>query len=453
MTTPDTGGDPSFELLPPGTVQEAIRAKREGDALSDTQIRQIVTAITNGSAADAQLGAFAMAVVLNGMDTRECAELTRAMTRSGAILDWSGLPGPCLDKHSTGGVGDKVSLILAPLLAACGAYVPMISGRGLGHTGGTLDKLEAIDGLRTQLTLQEIQQKTREHGCVVVGATPEIAPADARLYAIRDVTATVESVALITASILSKKLAAGVGALVMDVKVGNGAFMQSLDEAQTLAGSIVGVANDAGLPCRALISDMNQVLGHSAGNAVEIREVAAFLTGERRDPRLAEITLALGTELLVLGGLDATATEARIRLQTAMDDGRAAEQFARMVAGQGGADVLADADGCLPDASLTIDVLAERDGYVQHIDTRALGRIVVALGGGREVPGAAIDASVGLDEIVGPGERITRGDRLARVHAATQDAAERAADVLTASIGIDPSPVVTGAVVRGRVSA
>ncbi|MEM7405875.1 MAG: thymidine phosphorylase [Pseudomonadota bacterium] len=452
MTTTGAGDPPSAEASTPGSFQEFIRAKREGEVLGDAEIEQIVGAIADGSAADAQLGAFAMAVVLKGMTTHECTVLTRAMTRSGVMLDWSDLPGPCLDKHSTGGVGDKVSLLLAPMLAACGAFVPMISGRGLGHTGGTLDKLEAIEGLKTELEAEDIRRVTRTCGLAIVGATPDIAPADARLYGIRDVTATVESVALITASILSKKLAAGVGALVMDVKVGNGAFMPGLDAGRTLAASIVSVANDAGLPCRALLSDMNQVLGHSAGNAVEIREAIAFLTGARRDPRLAEVTLALGSELLVLGGLAQTPGEARGRLQASLDEGRAADRFARMVDGQGGvAGLLTQPDRCLPTAPVIVDVLADTSGYVHQIDTRALGRIVVELGGGREVPGARIDASVGLDEVVGSGVAVTPGDRLARVHATDRDAARRAASRVLASIRLAADRVTTAEVVRETV--
>ena len=297
--------------------QEIIRRKRDGGALGDDEIAFFVRGLTDGSIAEGQVAAFAMAVFFRGMAMGERVALTRAMAQSGRTLDWSGadLPGPVLDKHSTGGVGDKVSLMLAPLLAACGAAVPMISGRGLGHTGGTLDKLDSIPGYRTAPDLALFRKVVAEAGCAIIGQTADLAPADRRLYAIRDVTATVELIPLITASILSKKLAAGLQGLVMDVKFGSGAFMAEPERARELAESIAAVATGAGLPTTALLTDMNQVLGRTAGHALEVREAIDWLTGKARDRRLDEVTLALGAELLLLGRLAArSASEAQRKL-------------------------------------------------------------------------------------------------------------------------------------------
>ncbi|MCB2009107.1 MAG: thymidine phosphorylase, partial [Geminicoccaceae bacterium] len=303
--------------------QELIRKKRDARALTAEEIAFLVRGMTDGSLADSQIGALAMAILLNGMDTDETVALTLAMRSSGSVLDWSHLPGPVVDKHSTGGVGDKVSLILAPLLAACGLFVPMISGRGLGHTGGTLDKLESIEGYAAHADRAILRRVVEATGCAIVGAGADLAPADRKLYAIRDVTATVESLPLITASILSKKLAAGPSALVMDVKTGSGAFMAEIDEARSLARSLVDVANGAGLPARALITDMNEVLGTTAGNALEVYETVRFLRGDERDPRLLEITLALGGILLDMAGM----SDGRARLETVLASGDAAERF------------------------------------------------------------------------------------------------------------------------------
>ncbi|MBL8330068.1 MAG: thymidine phosphorylase [Rubrivivax sp.] len=421
--------------------QELIRRKRDGQTLSDAEIQRFVDGLVDGSWSDSQAAALAMAIVCRGMDARETVTLTRAMTQSGEVLRWGqdGLPGPVLDKHSTGGVGDKVSLMLAPLVAACGGVVPMISGRGLGHTGGTLDKLEALPGYRVDVTRPELLQCLRAAGCAIVGASAQLAPADRRLYAIRDVTATVESVPLITASILSKKLAAGLQGLVMDVKQGNGAFTPSAAAARTLAESLVRVARGAGLPTVALITDMSQPLGHTAGNALELREAIDFLTGARQDPRLLELTLALSAQLLVLGGLAADADAARVRLQRALDSGAAAERFARMVAGLGGPADALRAPG-LAAAPLTGEACAAADGWVQAIDTRALGLAVVELGGGRERPGAAIDPRVGLSELLGAGRQVRVGEPLARVHAGTPSALQAAQRAVAAAYRIAPSP-------------
>lgn len=419
---------------------EVIRAKRDRHALAPAQIEAFVRGLTDGSWSEGQVAALAMAILLNGMDAGECVALTRAMTHSGEVLRWPDMPGPVLDKHSTGGVGDKVSLMLAPIVAACGGVVPMISGRGLGHTGGTLDKLESLAGYGVEPSRETLLAVLRDAGCAIVGAGPTLAPADKRLYAIRDVTATVESLPLITASILSKKLAAGLQGLVLDVKVGNGAFMQGLGDARALAGSLVAVAAGAGLPAQALITDMNQVLGHSAGNALEVREAIDFLAGVEREPRLLEVTLALAARLLCLGGLSGGMPEARAQALRALDSGAAAERFARMVAGLGGAGDLRLANRQLPAAPVQCDVPAPRDGVLAATDVRAMGLAIVALGGGRRRAGDRIDPRVGLTQVLPLGSSIRQGQPLARVHAASQADAEAAVAALQAAMCIDENP-------------
>lgn len=437
-------------------VQETIRRKRDGERLSREELIALANGLADGSVADAQAGAFAMAVFFRGMELQECAELTWAMRDSGEVFDWSGagLPGPVLDKHSTGGVGDLVSLPLGPMLAACGAFVPMISGRGLGHTGGTLDKLESIPGYGVNPDRARLKRVLREAGVVIVGAGRALAPADQRLYGIRDVTATVDCIPLITASILSKKLAAGAAALVLDVKAGNGAVKSVLEEARTLAGNLVRVATESGLLATALITDMSQPLARSAGNALEVLEAVRMLRGEGADPRLVEVTLALGAELLVLGGVAGDEAGARTRLQASLDSGAAAERFARMLTGLGGpADFMERTRAYLAVAPVIVDVPAATAGTVAHVDTRALGMAVVGLGGGRTRPGAAVDARVGLDRLRPLGERVRLGDPLARVHATDKDAAARAVRSVQAAFGIsDTVPAPVGPVI-GRVDA
>ena len=422
--------------------QEIIAKKRDRRALSAVEIEAIVRGLADGSLGDAQAGAFAMAVVLNGMDAAETVALTRAMAESGERLRWDDLPGPALDKHSSGGIGDKVSLILAPLLAAAGAHVPMVSGRGLGHTGGTLDKLESLAGFASRPDLATFQRIVREVGCAIVGQTDDLAPADWRLYAIRDVTATVESQPLIVASILSKKLAVGTAGLVMDVKCGSGAFMTTLEDARALGRTIAGVATAAGLPTRAIVTDMNQCLGRTAGNALEVAEAVAFLKGERRDPRLAEVTLTLGAELLQLAGRE---PNARARLERHLADGSAAERFARMVAAQGGPkDVLAWA---APQARVVVPVPAARSGWITRVATRSLGLAVIELDGGRTSPEQTIDHAVGLADVQGLGERVEAGEPLALVHGRDPDVAKEIATRLAVAFTIGdkppaPSPVI-----------
>jgi thymidine phosphorylase len=429
-------------------AQELIRIKRDGGALSRAQISAFVSGLVDGSWSEGQVAAMAMAVLLRGMGTDETVALTQAMAASGERLDWrdAHLASPVLDKHSTGGVGDKVSLILAPAVAACGALVPMISGRGLAHTGGTLDKLEALPGYSVRPARDRLLATLGDAGCAIVGAGEHLAPADARLYAIRDVTATVESVPLITASILSKKLAASLDALVIDVKCGNGAFCTTPQDALSLARTLVAVARGAGLRCSALITDMNEVLGHSAGNALEVREAIDFLTGRARDARLLELTRALAARLLQIGGVVATTEAGQALVQRALDDGAAAERFARMVAALGGPrDVLHDAR--LPQAPVQRDVPSPRDGVISAMDTRAIGLVVVELGGGRRRPGEAIDPRVGLGNVRPLGTQVGKGDPLARVHAADEAAAEVAIRKVIDAAQIDdrasqPEPLI-----------
>jgi thymidine phosphorylase len=422
---------------------ELIRKKRDGAELTAEEIEFLVRGITDGSASDAQVGALAMAILLKGMTAGERIALTGAMTRSGDVLDWSGadLSGPVLDKHSTGGVGDKVSLLLAPIVAACGGAVPMISGRGLGHTGGTLDKLESIPGYDTAPAPAAFRRAVERAGCAIVGQTAELAPADRRLYAIRDATGTVESIHLIVASILSKKLAAGLDALVMDVKVGSGAFLPRLEDARELAAAIVEVARGNGLPTAALLTDMDRVLGRTAGNAVEVRESIDALTGAGTDERLREVTLALSAELLVLGGVEPDAPAARAAAERALVSGAAAERFAAMVAELGGpADLLDAPDKHLPNAAVRVEVAPAEPGTVSRVDVRAVGLAVVALGGGRVRESDPVDHSVGLTDVAAPGERVGPGERpLAVVHSADEEAAERCAG------GVRDAYVVGGA--------
>ena len=424
--------------------QEIIRLKRDGETLSAGEIGDFIAALTSGAVTEGQAAAFAMAIYFRGMSLDERVALTQAMTRSGARLDWrdANLAGPILDKHSTGGVGDNVSLMLAPMLAACGAYVPMISGRGLGHTGGTLDKLDSIPGYASQPDLALFKRVVKEAGCAIIGQTADLAPADRRLYAIRDVTATVESVALITASILSKKLAAGLQGLVMDVKTGSGAFMTTLDGSRELATSIATVANDAGLRTVSLITDMNEPLASAAGNAVEIMNAVDYLTGARRDARLDQVTMALGAELLALSGLARDTDAGAAALRRALKTGAAAERFERMVAALGGPkDFVSRAGAALPQAPALIDATPETRGFVTSIDVRAVGLAVVELGGGRSRAADAIDPAVGLTELATIGAEVGAYAPLARVHAREPDQADVAVRRLRAAYRLDEAPL------------
>lgn len=404
----------------------AIIAKlREQKTPSREELAWFAQGLADRSVSDAQAGAFAMAVCLNGLGDVGRVALTMAMRDSGAVLDW-GADRPVLDKHSTGGVGDCVSLVLAPAMAACGALVPMISGRGLGHTGGTLDKLEAIPGLATSLDESRVRQVLDRAGCAIVGATADIAPADKRLYAIRDVTSTVESLDLITASILSKKLAAGLDGLVLDVKVGTGAFMKSLEEAQRLAEALVRTANAADCKTTALITDMNQPLAPSLGNALEVIEALRVLRGDQRGP-LLEISAALGGVALAGAGLVPDVQAGADAIDAAVRSGQAAEAFGAMVAGQGGpVEFVERAERFLPEANVIREIRARETGFVQAMDGAALGRLVVALGGGRLVESDVVNPAVGLSEVVRIGDWVDVGQPLAMVHAVRPADADQA---------------------------
>jgi thymidine phosphorylase len=423
-------------------AQEIIRIKRDGGALQRVHVEAFVAGLVDGSWSEGQAAAMAMAIFLKGLSKDETVALTLAMKQSGEVLDWaaSKLHGPVLDKHSTGGVGDKVSLMLAPILAACGAVVPMISGRGLGHTGGTLDKFDSIPGYQTAPNIATLHQALVAAGCAIIGQTAELAPADRRLYAIRDVTATVESIPLITASILSKKLAAGLQGLVMDVKCGNGAFADTPDMALALAQTLVEVANGAGLPTRALVTDMNQVLGHAAGNALEVLEAVQFLRGEHQAPRLLQVTRLLCAEALQIGRLAADEAAALARVDAVLADGSALEHFARMVAALGGpVDFCERADRYLPAAPVQRELRSLHAGWVQSKATRDIGLAVVELGGGRRKASDRIDHRVGFSDVVSLGQRIERGQPLARVHAADEAAASAALARLQECIRIGDS--------------
>ncbi|MCH8536124.1 MAG: thymidine phosphorylase [Alkalimonas sp.] len=434
--------------------QEIIKIKRNGKALSQTDIQQFAQGLTDGSFSDSQAAALAMAIYLNGMTVDEKVALTLAMRDSGTRLNWQGsLNGPVVDKHSTGGVGDKVTLMLAPMVAACGAFMPSIAGRGLGHTGGTVDKLEAIPGYSCNQSLSRMRQLLPELGCLIVGQTDELAPADRRLYGIRDVTATVESIPLITASILSKKLSEGLDALVMDVKVGNGAIMTTADDARELACSIVDTACGAGVPTAALISDMNQILGTTAGNALEVMETLDYLTGTHREARLHQLTLALGADMLVLTGIQPDQVSATRALQHSLDSGKAAEYFARMVAALGGpADLLAQPNNYLAKAPVLLDVPAPATGYLQVNDTVALGMAVVRLGGGRSHPDQKINPAVGFSHICPAGQQVTKDQPLLTVHAANREDAELAVQEVLAACTVVPEPVKASPLVHQRLA-
>jgi thymidine phosphorylase len=433
--------------------QEIIRGKRDGAELSRAEIAAFVKGLADGSFTEGQVAALAMAMFLNGMKRGETVALTLAMRDSGDVLDWSDLPGPVTDKHSTGGVGDNVSLMLAPIVAACGAYVPMISGRGLGHTGGTLDKMDSIPGYATQPDNALFRKAVRDAGCAIIGQTAHLAPADKRFYAIRDVTGTVESIPLITASILSKKLAAGLGSLVLDVKSGNGAFMATARGAGKLARSLVEVANGAGLPTTALITDMNEPLASAAGNAVEVANAVEFLTG-KRDPRLESVTLSLAAEMLMSAGVATSIREASSLSHNALESGKAAEVFGRMVTALGGpVDFVENYENHLPKAQVELAVKADRSGYVTAVETRDIGIAVVSLGGGRTDPGAAIDHTVGITRLLPIGSEVAMGDALALVHARSQAQAEEAARAVLAAYAVGETKPTIARPVRRRVVA
>ncbi|MTD27477.1 thymidine phosphorylase [Erwinia sorbitola] len=430
--------------------QEIIRKKRDGHTLSEEEIRSFIFGVRDNTVSEGQIAALAMTIYFQDMSLPERVALTMAMRDSGSVLDWKALNlnGPIVDKHSTGGVGDVTSLMLGPMVAACGGYVPMISGRGLGHTGGTLDKLEAIPGFDIFPEDDRFRQIIKDVGVAIIGQTTSLAPADKRFYATRDITATVDAIPLITASILGKKLAEGLDALVMDVKVGSGAFMPTYEKSEALAQAIVGVANGAGCKTTALLTDMNQVLASSAGNAVEVREAVHFLTGHYRNPRLLEATMALCSEMLISGGLAKSAEEAHTRLQAVLDNGRAAEVFGRMVAAQKGpADFIERMDSYLPAPMLSKAVYADQPGIVGAMDTRALGMAVVHMGGGRRRAADPIDYSVGLSDMAMLGDTVDGQRPLAVIHAADENSWQEAAAAVKRAVTVgdvkpEPTPVI-----------
>ena len=436
--------------------KNVIRRKRDGLALEREEIEFFVRGLADQSIPAEQVAALAMAVYFRSMSFAESGALTVAMADSGVRLSWEELRGrgPVIDKHSTGGVGDKVSLLLAPIAAACGCFVPMISGRGLGHTGGTLDKLEAIPGYRAMPTVEEFRRVVGSVGCAIIGQTDELAPADRRLYAIRDVTATVESIPLITASILSKKIAAGLEALVMDVKTGSGAFMETLEEARALARSIIGVAAAAGLQSRAVVTDMSQTLGWNVGNGLEIAEAIVFLSGGPQEPRLAEVVFALVAEMLVLGKLAVDHAQARKRAEAVVRSGEAAERFERMIAELGGPrDLLASSARYLPQAPLLEPVLPLSEGYIASVDARSVGNVLIGLGGGRRVAGEKLDLAVGLSAVAGIGARVGKQRPLAMVHARTAQQLWSAGEALRAAVKLSDRPVAPPPIVHETLVA
>ncbi|WP_437299479.1 thymidine phosphorylase [Sorangium sp. So ce426] len=434
------------------TLVELVAKKRDGGRLSEDEIARIVRALSDGELADYQMAALLMAIFFRGMDDAETVALTRAMLHSGDVLDLSGVPGRKVDKHSTGGVGDKVSICLAPLVAACGVPVPMVSGRGLGHTGGTLDKLEAIPGFDVALDAGAFARIVREVGTCMIGQTARIAPADKRIYALRDVTATVESIPLIVASILSKKLAEGIDALVLDVKVGRGAFMKTLGDARALATALVRVGTAAGKRVSALLTDMSAPLGRTVGNAIETREAIEVLHG-RGPGDLVACTLALGEEMLIAGGAAASAAEARPKLEAAIASGAAAEVLARMIAAQKGDPAVVQDAGRLPSAPVVVEVAAQDEGYVAAVDPLEIGLSAVALGAGRTRADQRVDPAVGIELAAVRGDRVDRGAPLARIHARRADDARAAADRVRAAFRLGPAPAEAPALVLERIEA
>lgn len=434
-------------------TQEIIAAKRDGAELPEADIRQIVAGISDGSVSEGQVAAFAMAIFFRDMSARERVALTLAMRDSGTVLNWDDLPGPALDKHSTGGVGDTVSLPLAAAVAACGGYVPMISGRGLGHTGGTLDKLDAVPGYVTQPDNALFRKVVRSQGCAIIGQTADLAPADKRLYAIRDVTATVETIPLLTSSILSKKLAAGLHGLVMDVKFGSGAFLPEPARARALADALVGVANGAGLPTTALLTDMDEPLASAAGNALEVAYALDHLTGKRREPRFHAVTVALAAEMLLLGQLAADIDEAKAKIEAAFASGAAAERFAKMIAALGGpADLLENSQRYLASAPVIKPVFPASPSTVQAIDTRGVGLAVVALGGGRMRAEDAIDPAVGIVDLAGLGDTVGPDRPLGMVHARNEAGFSLAQTRLREAYRLGEGAPQRGALIAGRIT-
>lgn len=431
---------------------DLIRQKRDGGALDRAAIDFFIGGVTHGTLPDYQASVLLMAIVLRGMSSEETAALTDAMVRSGVRVKYSKLNGTPVDKHSTGGVGDKTSLILAPLAAACGAYVPMMSGRGLGHTGGTLDKLEAIPGFRTGLSLAELQRALSEVGCAMIGQTDEIAPADKKLYALRDVTGTVESIPLICASIMSKKIAEGIGGLVLDVKTGSGAFMKTLPDSRRLAQSLVAIGQASGVRTEALITNMDAPLGRTVGNSLEVIECIETLKG--RGPQdLEDLSVLLAARMLIVAGLDQDESSAIARVRTALDSGAGVEKFRAIVQLQGGDPRVLDRYSLLPSAPDRHDFEAKADGYVSALAAEAIGRAAVSLGAGREKLDELIDPGVGIEVVAQVGAAVRRGDPILRVHHRGGRGLEDALALLDGAVQIAETLPQVGSVVVERVGA
>ncbi len=424
--------------------QEVIRHKRNGNQLTKEEIDFFVQGVTNGSISDAQTAAMTMAIFFQGLSKQETVDLTLAMRSSGDVLTWH-LDGPVVDKHSTGGVGDKVSLAIAPILAAIGAYVPMISGRGLGHTGGTLDKLDAINGYQTCPSNDLFQQTVREVGCAIIGQTGNLAPADKKIYAVRDVCATVESIPLITASILSKKLAAGLDCLVMDVKFGTGAFMEKLEDAQALAASIASVANGAGTKTTALLTDMNSVLGTTVGNALEVIEAVDYLKGQNVNTRFDTVAKELCCEILVTCGLCPDKLQALSKVEKVLSEGSALEKFAQMVTALGGSKYfIENPERHMPQAPVVCPIFSAQQGYISKMDTRQIGLLLVELKGGRTDVSDTLDYATGFSHFCQIGDKVDSQTPLCYVHAQSKEKADEISQKLRKLITIsDKKPLET----------
>lgn len=430
---------------------EIIAGKRDGRKLSGNEISFFINSFLKDDIKDYQMSSLLMAIYLNGMDFEETANLTEAMLKSGQRIVFPEPNRIYVDKHSTGGVGDKVSLILAPLVASCGVKVPMLSGRGLGHTGGTLDKLESIPGYKTDLTIEEFVRGVEEIGCIISGQTPQIAPADRLIYALRDVTATVESIPLICSSILSKKFAAGPSGLVFDIKCGNGAFMKDLESARSLAENLIGVCKAMGKSIRVLITDMSQPLGYTAGNLLELAEVIDALRGEC-SPDLYKVTLELGVEMLLEAGIKENRTEARILLEKKLSDGSAYEKFMKMVVFQNGDLSMFEKPSRPPAAGSVIECKALKEGYLQQFKTASIGRLIVEMGGGRKTRDDIIDPTVGLRFYKKIGDNISPGEPIAEIHARDLSQAKMVSKRLTELIQIGSQKFASPDLIKERIT-
>ncbi|MCF6301571.1 MAG: thymidine phosphorylase [Proteobacteria bacterium] len=431
--------------------QEIIKKKRDGHALNKQEIEFFVNGITDNSVTEGQIAAFAMAIFFNDMNMDERTNLTKSMLNSGELMRWDGfdLEGPVLDKHSTGGVGDKISLMLGPIVAACGAYVPMISGRGLGHTGGTLDKLEAIPGYNTSPDNYLFKKVVKKIGCAIIGQTENLAPADKRFYAIRDITATVESIPLITASILSKKLAEGLDGLVMDIKTGNGAFAADFEMAKKLASSIVNVSS---VQTTALITNMNQIIGRTAGHALEISETINYLTGRHQDAYLHELVLNLSAELLLTGKLADSLPAAKDKVEAVLQNGKAAEIFAQMVSALGGpTDLLENPEKHLPKAPAIQSIFPKKTGFVSAVNARNIGLEIIKLGGGRTTATDLLDHRVGFSGFCKIGDKLDSKTPLATIHAKDQDSLNHVAQILIQNIQISEQQPIKPPVILEKI--